>query len=176
MLNLYYTYNREIKFILIALFLGGAVWQFMEGNIGNGIFLTLLLAIAILLVFFNEFIILALFQMQKNDLAKAEMHLNKIKAPHKLVKKQHAYYHFLKGNMLAQTNLNGAEKHFKQAEKIGLKSGQDLAMVKLGLAGIAMSKRRKMEATKLLNEAKKLDEKKMLAEQIRMYKQHLKRI
>jgi tetratricopeptide (TPR) repeat protein len=169
-------YNREIKLALGVIFLGLSVWQFSEGNIGNGIFTFLLAAIAILLLFFNENIILALFQMQKNDLGKAEKHLDRIVAPEKLVKRQQAYYHFLRGNMAAQTNLNVAEKHFKQAQKIGLKSNQDKAMVSLGLAGIAMSKRRKVEATKLLNEAKKLDEKNMLAEQIRMYKQHLKRI
>jgi hypothetical protein len=43
----------------------------------------------------------------------------------------------------------------------------DLAVAKLNLAGIAMSRRRKMEATALLNEAKKLRQtKSMLKDQI----------
>jgi len=39
-----------------------------------------------------------------------------------------------------------------------------------------MAKRNKREATRLLNEAKKLDKKGLLKEQIRMMKQQLKRI
>ena len=53
---------------------------------------------------------------------------------------------------------------------------QDLALAKLQLAGIAASKRRKIEAEKLLSEAKKLDKHNMLKDQIVMMKQQLKRI
>jgi hypothetical protein len=49
-------------------------------------------------------------------------------------------------------------------------------MAKLSLAGIAMQKRRKREATTLLQEAKKLDKQNMLAEQIKMMSQQLKKI
>ena len=52
----------------------------------------------------------------------------------------------------------------------------DLAMAKLQLAGIAMTKRRKREATMLMNEAKKLDKQGMLNEQIKMMKQQMKKI
>jgi len=52
----------------------------------------------------------------------------------------------------------------------------DLAVAKLNLAGIAMSRRRKIEATNLLNEANKLDKQNMLKEQITMMKQQLKKI
>ena len=51
----------------------------------------------------------------------------------------------------------------------------DVAMAKLSLAGIAMQKRRKREATTLLQEAKKLDKQNMLAEQIKMMSQQLKK-
>ena len=51
----------------------------------------------------------------------------------------------------------------------------DLAMAKLNLAGIAFSKRRKQEAQKLLTEAQKLDKQGMLADQIKMMKQNMKR-
>ena len=50
-----------------------------------------------------------------------------------------------------------AEKYFKKALKFGLTMDYDVAMTKLSLAGIAMQKRRKREATQLLQEAKKLD-------------------
>jgi hypothetical protein len=44
------------------------------------------------------------------------------------------------------------------------------------LAGVAMHKRRKREATTLLNEAKKLDKHGMLNDQIKMMKQQMKKI
>jgi hypothetical protein len=53
---------------------------------------------------------------------------------------------------------------------------QDLAMAKLSLAGILMQKRRKREATQLLNEAKKLDSHGMLTQQIKLMQTQMKRI
>lgn len=78
--------------------------------------------------------------------------------------------------MVSQTNLNQAEKFFKKAISLGLSMDQDLALAKLNLAGIAMSRRRKLEATNLLNEAKKLDKHNMLKDQIAMMKEQLKKI
>ena len=51
----------------------------------------------------------------------------------------------------------------------------DIAMLKLNLAGIAFSKRRKQEAMKLLSEAQKLDKRGMLNDQIKMMKQQMKK-
>ena len=53
---------------------------------------------------------------------------------------------------------------------------QDLALAKLNLAGIALSRRRKMEATALLTEVKKLDKQNMLKDQIKMMKDQMKKI
>jgi hypothetical protein len=78
--------------------------------------------------------------------------------------------------MVSQTNLHQAEKYFRKAIELGLSMDQDLALAKLQLAGIAASKRRKIEAEKLLGEAKKLDKHNMLKDQIVMMKQQLKRI
>ena len=52
----------------------------------------------------------------------------------------------------------------------------DLAVAKLNLAGVALTRRRKLEATNLLNEAKKLDKQGMLKEQITMMKEQMKKI
>ena len=52
----------------------------------------------------------------------------------------------------------------------------DVAMAKLSLAGIAMQKRRKREATQLLQEAKKLDKNNMLTDQIKLMQQQMKKI
>ena len=78
--------------------------------------------------------------------------------------------------MLSQTNITQAEKFLKKAVKLGLSMDHDLAMAKLQLAGIAMTKRRKREATILMNEAKKLDKHGMLKDQIQMMKQQMKKI
>ena len=78
--------------------------------------------------------------------------------------------------MVAQTNLNQAEKFFKKAIELGLNMDMDLAVAKLNLAGIALSRRRKLEATNLINEVKKLDKQGMLKEQITMMKDQMKRI
>jgi hypothetical protein len=52
----------------------------------------------------------------------------------------------------------------------------DLAMANLSLSGIYMQKRRKREATLLLNKAKKLDTQGVLSGQIKQMQQQMKRI
>ena len=163
-------FNKNIKLVI-------AVFQFIEGNIGNGIFLMLLSLIFIFLYFRNELILLAFLRMRKQDMVGTEKWLNKIKNPESaLITKQQGYYNYLKGIISSQTNLTQAEKYFKKALKLGLSMDYDLAMAKLSLAGISMQKRRKREATMLLNEAKKLDKQNMLKDQIKMMQQQLKRI
>lgn len=168
--------NKNIKLALAALIIITAVWQFTEGNIGNGIFLLLLAGLFILLYFKNEFIILAFLKLRKQDFDGAKSWLDKIKNPEgALVRKQQGYYNYLNGLMVSQTNLGMAEKYFKKAIDLGLSMDTDLAMAKLNLAGIAMTKNRKMEAEKLLAEAKKHDKHGMLKDQIAMMKAQMKK-
>ncbi|MDL5511868.1 DUF2892 domain-containing protein [Arenibacter sp. M-2] len=170
-------FNKNLKLVIAALIIAYAVYQFVEGNIGNGISLLLLSSIFIFLYYRNEIILLAFLKMRKQDLAGTKKWLDKIKNPDTaLTKKQNGYYNYLNGIIFSQTNLTQAEKFFKKALKFGLNMDYDVAMAKLSLAGIAMQKRRKREATMLLNEAKKLDKQNMLAEQIKMMQQQLKKI
>jgi len=169
-------FHRFIKLLIAALLLFTSVWQFTEGNIGNGIFLVLLTAIPIFLYYKNEYILLAFLKLRKQDFAGAKVWLGKIKNPQTaLVRKQQGYYNYLHGLMLSQTNLTQAEKYFKKAIELGLNMDMDLAVAKLNLAGVAMSRRRKLEATNLLNEAKKLDKQGMLKDQIKMMKEQMKK-
>lgn len=169
-------FNKNIKIVLAVGVFAYAFYQFYEGYIGNGIMFTLLAMMFVLLYFKNEIIILAFLRIRKQDMAGAEKWLSKIKNPQAaLTKKQQGYYHYLKGIMISQSNMNEAEKFFRKAEKLGLSMDHDMAMVKLNLAGIAFSKRRKQEAQKLINEAQKLDKRGMLSEQIKMMKQQMKR-
>ena len=169
-------FHRFIKLLIAALLLFTSLWQFTEGNIGNGIFLVLLTAIPIFLYYKNEYILLAFLKLRKQDFAGAKVWLDKIKNPQTaLVRKQQGYYNYLHGLMLSQTNLTQAEKYFKKAIELGLNMDMDLAVAKLNLAGVAMSRRRKLEATNLLNEAKKLDKQGMLKDQIKMMKEQMKK-
>ncbi|MGS4344807.1 DUF2892 domain-containing protein [Myroides sp. DW712] len=170
-------FHRYIKLGIAALLLAMAVWQFSESNIGNGIFLLFLMGLVILLYFKNEFILLSFLKLRKQDFEGAEKWLKKIKNPETaLVRKQNGYYNYLMGIMTSQTNLNASEKYMKKAIELGLNMDQDLAMAKLQLAGISMTKRRKIEATKLLSEAQKLDKQGMLKDQIKMMKEQMKRL
>lgn len=169
-------YNKNIKLFITTLILAYAVYQFIEGYIGNGIMYILLSSIFIFLYFKNEFILLSFLKLRKQDFDGAKKWLDKIKKPKSaLTRKQQGYYNYLNGIMVSQTNMNEAEKYFKNAISLGLSMDHDLAMAKLNLAGIAFSKKRKQEANKLLAEAQKLDKRNMLSEQIKMMKDQMKR-
>jgi tetratricopeptide (TPR) repeat protein len=170
-------FNKNFKLVLAFLLIAYAGYQFVEGEIGNGIFLILLSLIFVFLYFRNEIILLSFLRMRKQDLEGTEKWLEKIKNPEAaLTTKQQGYYNYLYGIIYSQKNLTQAEKYFRKALKLGLNMDYDLAMAKLSLAGIAMQKRRKREATTLLQEAKKLDKNNMLGDQIKMMQQQLKRI
>jgi hypothetical protein len=169
-------FNKNIKLILAVLIVGAAVWQFVEGNIGNGIMFILLAAVFVFLYFKNELILMAFLRLRKQDFPGAKKWLDRIPNPEAaLVNKQQGYYNYLNGLMVSQTNMNDAEKFFKKAVSLGLSMDTDMAMTKLNLAGIAMTKNRKREAEVLLTEAKKLDKHNMLDDQIKMMKQNMKR-
>ena len=52
-------FNKKFKLVLAVLIVAVAVWQFSEGNIGNGIMYILLSSIFIFLYFKNEIILLS---------------------------------------------------------------------------------------------------------------------
>ncbi len=169
-------FNKIFKLILAVGIFGVAIWQFVEGNIGNGIMYLLLAGVFVFLYYKNEMILLAFLRLRKQDFPGAKKWLDRIKNPEgALVKKQQGYYNYLNGLMVSQTNMNEAEKYFRKAEKLGLSMSADMAMVKLNLAGIAMTKNRKREAELLLAEAKKLDKHNMLTDQIQLMKQQMKK-
>lgn len=170
-------FHKNIKLVLAALTLAWSVYEFTQGHIGNGISILLLTGIFVLLYFKNEFILLAFLQLRRQNFPGAQKWLGYIKNPSAaLTQKQEGYYNYLLGIMMSQTNITQAEKYLRKALRLGLSMNHDLAMAKLQLAGIAMTKRRKREATTLMNEAKKLDKHGMLKEQIQMMKQQMKKI
>ena len=170
-------FHKYIKLVIAAAIVVWAVFQFAEKHIGNGIALLFLAGVFIFFYFKNEFILLAFLRLRKQDFAGTQKWLGFIKNPSAaLVQKQEGYYNFLNGILVSQTNLTQAEKYFKKALKLGLSMSHDVAMAKLQLAGVAMTKRRKREAANLIAEAKKLDKHGVLNEQIKMMKQQMKKI
>lgn len=168
-------FNKVYKLILAVLIFAYAIWQFIEGFIGNGIMYVLLSGIFIFLYFKNEMILLAFLRLRKQDFPGAKKWLDKIKDPSAaLVSKQEGYYNYINGLMVSQTNINEAEAYFKKAVELGLSMSTDMAMTKLNLAGIAMTKNRRIEAEKLMAEAKSLDKHNMLGEQIKMMQDQMK--
>ncbi len=169
--------SKILRLAAAALFLALAVWQFIEGHIGNGILMLLLMGIAILLFYRHERMLLALWHLRKQNMEKAEHQLDKIKRPEKtLVKGQLAYWYMLKGMAQSQHGLGKAESFLRKSLSTGLRMKHDQAMAKLQLAGIAIAKRRKREAMILMSDVKKLDTRGMLTDQVKMMKQQMKRI
>ena len=71
-------FNKNIKLICALLVLSYAVYEFTEGNVGNGIMFTLLSSIFIFLYFKNEFILLSFLKLRKQDFDGAKKWLDKI--------------------------------------------------------------------------------------------------
>ena len=169
-------YNKEIKIALSLIILAFSIFLFNSGEIGYGIVVLIIMGLVILSIVKDERIVKAFYHLRKNDIQKAASTLNKIKHPEKLIRSQEAYFYYLNGLILSQTQMNQSEKFFKKALSIGLRTDTDKAVAKLNLAGLAISRRKKREATTLITEAKKLDKHNMLGEQLKMMKQQLKRI
>ena len=169
--------KKYLRLAIAPLILGVAIFLFTASEIGNGIFLILLMIFPILFHFRNERILMALWQIRKQDFEKAGKHLDKIKHPENtLITGQLAYYYFLRGLMHSQTNLSKSESWMKKALSTGLRMKQDRALAKMQLSAMAMTKRKRKEAQALLTEAKKLDDKGLLRDQIKMLQQQMKRI
>ena len=113
-------FNKNIKLVLFIACIAYAIYQFIESYIGNGIMFVLIGLTFLFLYYKNEFILLAFLKLRKQDFAGTEAWLSKIKNPQSaLTKKQQGYYNFLKGIMVSQTNMNAAEKFFKNAVNLG---------------------------------------------------------
>ncbi|MGK6350705.1 DUF2892 domain-containing protein [Parapedobacter sp. DT-150] len=166
--------SNLIRIILSSLLLIGTIALFFYGEWGWGILGILLTIIAFVTVFFNENMLVAQFYLRKENMAKASQWLSRITHyENQLMRAQHGYYHLLLGLMESQKSPMQSEKYFKKALSLGLHMDHNVALAKLSLAGIAMAKRNKREAAKYLQEAKKADKNKLLAEQIKMMKDQM---
>src|SRR5690606_11498507 len=169
--------SNLVRIIISSLILAGTIVLFVYGEWGWGILGVFVSLIAFLTVFFNENMLIAQFYLRKENMAKAAQWLGRITNYEKqLIRTQHGYYHLLHGLMESQKSPLQSEKYFKKALSLGLHMGHNVALAKLSLAGIAMAKRNKREATKYLQEAKRAYKNKLLADQIKMMKDQMGRM
>ena len=168
--------NKYIKIIVAALLIiAGLSMMIFTRNLGWGIVIFLLAALPIFLFFKNENILLAFWQLRKQDMTKASKFLNNIKDyKTELHRNQYGYYHYLQGLTLAQEHPTKVEPLMKKALEYGLNMKHDRAMATLNLAAGAISKGRRQEGQRLLEEAKRLDTAGMMTDQIKMMKDQLK--
>jgi len=168
--------NKYIKLIVAALMMAlGIYMMFFTRSIGWGIVVFILAAFPIFLFFKNENMLLAFWQLRKQNNEKASKWLNNIKDyKTELHKTQYGYYHYLIGLTLAQDSPAKVEPYMKKALEYGLNMKHDRAMATLNLAAVAISKGRRQEGQHLLEEAKRLDTSGMMTDQIKMLKDQLK--
>ena len=172
---MWFSYITRI--ILSALLFAFSVYEFWDGEIGNGIFILLIMIVSIITIWFNEVMLMVFLSVRKGNFDKAEKRLDLIKQPELMVAGQEAYYYLMRGMILIQKNqMSKSDAFFKKALNTGLYMDHDKAMAKLNLAAIAGAKRRKREALNWLAQAKKDDKKKMLTDQIKMLKQQMGKI
>ncbi len=156
-----------IRCIVAAISLGSTAYLFATGFWGWGIVMILVSAIVILSFFRNENMILALNHMRTGNTDKAKNSINKITHPELMPRKQHAYVLFLQAVLNTQDlGFAKSEAMLRKAIGMGLRTGQDNAVARMHLAGICAQTGRKAEALTLLAEAKKMDDKGMMKEQI----------
>ncbi len=171
--------TRIIKAVIAGASLAWAIYHFSQGNIGSGIWIILLTALLAFLVTRSVRLIIAFIALRRGKMEACEKWVDKVN-PDRQFPKSKGYYFYLKGLTSVQSggqgSLTKAEGMFKKALSNGLRLDLDKATAKLQLAVIAISKRKKREATNLLSEVKKLDKRGMMTAQIKQVKEGLKRI
>eukprot|EP01029_Cantina_marsupialis_P006622 TRINITY_DN1732_c0_g2_i1.p1 TRINITY_DN1732_c0_g2~~TRINITY_DN1732_c0_g2_i1.p1 ORF type:complete len:185 (+),score=4.31 TRINITY_DN1732_c0_g2_i1:243-797(+) len=169
--------RKYLRLIIAGILIVGSIFLFVKGLISLGVWTVLLSGIFVLLHFKNEMNLLAFYFVRKNKFAKAEAILGRVKRPEMMISGQEAYYYYLSGLIESQNHNNSkAEKLFKKAIKTGLRTKTDQAVAKLNLSGIYLSQRNKKLSKYYLQEAKKLDHRKMLTPQIREIETMMKRV
>jgi len=170
----YKIMSNIVRLIIACVVAGAGVTLCGFGFWGWGILVFILGGLILLTFFFNENMLIAQFYLRKDNMVKSEEWLGKITDYEKqLNKSQHGYYNLLIGLLESRKAPMKSEKYFKKALSLVMKMSHNIALAKLSLAGIAMSKRNKREAQMYLQEATKEDKNKLLADQIKMMKGQL---
>lgn len=167
--------NKYIKLVVAALMIAGGIFLMFNREIGWGIALVILSAIPVLLFFKNEYTLLAIWKLRDQKIDEAGKWVMKItNYQSQLHRSQYGYYHYLLGLTQAQDNPVKSEGFMKKALEFGLSMKHDRALATFNLAAVALSKGRRPEAQKLLDEAKRLDTAGLLTEHFKTMKDQMK--
>lgn len=160
-----------VRLVIACVILGASIALAVFGFWWWAVLVFLIGGLVLLTFFFNENMLLAQYFMRKENMPKAEGFLGRITDYEKqLNRSQHGYYNLLLGLIESNKAPLKSEKFFKKALQLGMSMSHNIALAKLSLAGISMSKRNKREAQMYLSEAQKADKNKLLADQIKMMK------
>ncbi|MFA6945696.1 MAG: DUF2892 domain-containing protein [Pedobacter sp.] len=163
-----------IRLIIAAIVLGASITLMVFGFWGWGIPLVFVAILIAVTFFYHEKMLIAQYFLRKDNMDKAGEWLKEItNYETQLFRGQHGYYNLLLGLIESRKAPLQSEKYFKRAISLGMTMDHNIALAKLSLAGIAMAKRNKREATIYLQEAKKADKNKLLADQIKMMKDQM---
>jgi hypothetical protein len=166
--------SNIVRLVIACVILGAAIALCAFGFWWWGILVLILGGFMLLSFFFNENMLIAQWYLRKENAEKATEFLGKITDYEKQLNKgQWGYYNLLVGLIESRTSPLKSEKYFKKSLTLGLKMSHNVALAKLSLAGIAMAKRNKREATIYLQEAAKDDKNKLLTDQIKMMKNQM---
>lgn len=167
--------NKYIKFVIAGLMIAAGVFLITDRQVGWGITVIVLSLIPILLFFKNEYLLLAFWQLRKQSFAGTKKWLSKISNyESQLHKSQYGYFFYMQGLSISEENPAKLEPYMKKALDFGLNMKHDRALAHLNLAASALSKGRKQEAQRHLDEAKRLDKADLMGEQIKMLRDQLK--
>lgn len=170
----FWVMNKYIKLVIAALMVIAGIYLMFNREIGWGIVLMFLVVLPVVLFFRNEYVLLALWKVRDQKLDQASQWLSRITDyKTQLHRSQYGYYHYLMGLTLSEQPIQ-SEPYMKKALEYGLSMKHDRALVMFNLAAVALSKGKKTEAQKYLNDAKKLDTAGLLTEHLNRMKEHLK--
>ena len=165
--------TRLLKLVLAAASLGTTVMLYVEGAWGSAVGMTLLTAVLILVNLRSVRLVVAFANLRMQRMEEAVKWLRRI-TPEQLWPGQRGYYHFLLGSVTMQQNLHEAESHLRKALSLGLKQDHDKAAVKLNLAVCMSAKQDRKKALIMIQEAKRLDTKGMLKNDIKQVEAMIK--
>ena len=169
--------NKYFKFVIAAIMIALGIWMITQSYTFWGIIIIILSALPIFLFFRNEYILLAFWQLRKQNLEGSKKWLLKVtNFNSQLVKNQYGYYHYMLGLTEAQGNMSQSEILMKKALDFGLNFDHDKAMAHLNLSASALAKGRKQDADIHLKKAKEFDKNNMLKEHINMIKEQSKKV
>ena len=164
---------RILKILVAASSVAYTVLLYTQGSWGAAIGMTLLSILLVLANLRSVRLVFAFANLRMQRMEEAVKWLNRIQTS-QLWPGQRGYYHFLLGSVTMQHNLNEAESYLRKALNLGLKRDHDKAAVKLNLAVCMSARQDRKKAMVMIQEAKRLDTKGMLKNDIKQVEAMIK--